>query len=1397
MDVVRCPGCGEENPSRFRLCGYCGTSLTLPVVASVSCPACGSENPAGFRFCGFCGTVLDPQAAGPGGPPGDPTHGGHPGAPGYGLPPWAWWAVRWAPPWSPPGAYGTPTPPGWPAPPAGWGTPASRLGSAASGLGPAGAATRLSAARVSAARVSGRPGIRTRVSAAGLERTRRAARPSAARLGRSAARMGAARIGHPRGRLAACGLGPTGRLAARRLGPARHAAARATAPDAALPPRPPRSSSSRSPRRLRRPPPTTATAGRTGLEGGRPGIRLPARVAARRPPPAEPPSPPSRQSIDGPPHAPPQAPTPQAAPAEAAAPASATPPAFPGFEAAPAPTALPGTDVRKIVTIIFTDLRGSTALTERLDAEAINEVKERYFSSMAAEIVRHGGKIEKYIGDAIMAVFGLPRAHEDDALRAVRAAHGMTKALDRLNEDLLQLYGVEIAQRIGVNTGEVVANTDENAEQRLATGDAVNVAARLEQAAPANEVLIGEVTYSLVRGQVEVEAVEPLELKGKSERVPAYRLIDVRDATTVAPELTAHAVLVGREPELAELRNGLRETVGRGGCRVITLLGEAGVGKTHLVDAFLGEVGGGARVLRGRCLPYGDGITFWPVVEIARNAADIAPDDSTETAKEKLATLLVGLQGAGEILDRLSSVIGLSSERYPVAEVFWGVRKFLEALATGRPVVVVVDDIHYAEATFLDLLEHLLDMTARQAAVLVVATARLSLLEKRVEWGDREGSVRLALGPLAAGDSGRLVDELLGGEVAADVRDRVVSSAEGNPLFVQQLVSMLVDRGMLRRDDEGWSSTGDLAELAVPPTIQALLAARLDALTREERAVVEPAAVIGLVFAEPAIEELVPSSLRATVPAHLNALDRKQFLLRESRVVGEDVAYRFRNLLIRDATYGSLLKRARAQLHERFVTWAERVNKERGREQEFEEILGYHLEQAYRYRRELGQVDAEGRAIASRAADKLGSAGRRAFARGDLPAAASLLRRAIDLLAPDDPARIEAEVEVGEVLLEAGDFTEATGDLEAAIAAAEAIGDDRLRARARLGRLGISLYAEELESGAIGRALEEATQAAELFEAAGDEAGLARAWRLAGSLHATAGQYEAAAEAAERVVAHATRAGDKRLASRAAAGYATIARAGSMTAAEVARRCGPLLDQVSGDRKAEAVILGVIAVAEAMQGRFDRARDLHTRAKMILGELGRSVVAASTSIEGSRIEMLAGDAVRAEALLAADSRRARADRRALLPVDGRRPARARDRGPGPARGRRRRRRPRDRAHRRGRHRVPDPVAHRPRQGPRPAGRRRRSAAARRRGAGAGRGHRRHRRPGRRPRGLRHGPGPARERRRGGGPVHRGTGALRKEGQRGARDRDDGRAGGSRPGRLRRVARFEGRAVGRN
>ncbi|HEX5826721.1 MAG TPA: adenylate/guanylate cyclase domain-containing protein, partial [Candidatus Limnocylindrales bacterium] len=923
--------------------------------------------------------------------------------------------------------------------------------------------------------------------------------------------------------------------------------------------------------------------------------------------------------------------------------AGAAPAAFPGFDAPadPAPRSaapLPSSEVRKIVTIIFSDLKGSTALTEKIDAEAINEVKERYFTAMAAEITRHGGKIEKYIGDAIMAVFGLPRAHEDDALRAVRAAHGMTQAMERLNRDLLAFYGVEIAARTGVNTGEVVANSDPNAEQRLATGDAVNVAARLEQAAPANEVLIGEVTYDLVRAWVDVEEVEPLELKGKAERVPAFKLLGVRDATELERQHTAtDAPLVGRDAQLEQLRGSLREVASRGGARLATVLGEAGVGKSYLVDTFQNEVRSATTVLRGRCLPYGDGITFWPLVEVVRAAAGIVDGDSPETALERIGGTLEGVASAIEIRDRLASVAGLSSARFPVTEIFWGARKFLEALSARKPVVVCIEDVHNAEETFLDLLEHLLDTTAPQSAVFLVASGRLSLMEKRASWSGRQGVTLVPLPALEGADTERLVEVLLDGPVDPIVTSRVVASSEGNPLFVSQLVSMLVDKGLVHKHEDRWTASGDLATAAVPPTIQALLAARLDDLSREERAIMEPAAVIGLAFPQPAIEELVPEGLRPGVAAHLRALSRKQFLDRDVNTTSDDEIYRFRNLMIKDAVYGSLLKRARATMHERFVAWAERVNAESGRGEEFEEIHGYHLEQAYRYRTELGPIDAEGRSIAARAALKLGNAGRRAFARGDLPAAGSLMRRAIAVLQPDSTERVTLEIELGEVLREAGDFEDATTVFDRAIAAAETMGDDRLRARARLGRLGVALYAEEMEGGALARAVEEATASIQLFDAAGDHAGLANAYRIIGSIHATSGQYELAAEAAQRTVEHATAAGDRRLASRSAAGYATIARAGTIPAAEVVERCGPLLEQVQGDRKAEAVILAVIAVAEAMGARFDRARDLHLRARTILDELGRSVISASTSIEGSRIEMLAGDYARAEELLQADS----------------------------------------------------------------------------------------------------------------------------------------------------------------
>ncbi|MEX2184657.1 MAG: adenylate/guanylate cyclase domain-containing protein [Chloroflexota bacterium] len=919
--------------------------------------------------------------------------------------------------------------------------------------------------------------------------------------------------------------------------------------------------------------------------------------------------------------------------------AAAAPPPAPVMATPPAVAEdLGSSEVRKPVTFIFVDLKGSTALTEQIDQEAMNEIKKRYFTVMAAQIEQHGGTIEKYIGDAIMAVFGIPKAHEDDALRAVRAAHGMQRELERLNHDFLTFYGVELANRTGVNTGEVVANTDPGANQQLATGDTVNVAARLEQAAPANEILIGETTYHLVRGHVDVEPMEALELKGKAERVPAYRLVAIRDVSVDSIGLALDSPLVGRDTQIDQLRALLGSVVETGGCRIATVLGEAGVGKTHLADSFAAQVGATAVALHGRCLPYGNGITFWPLLEVVRGAAGIMEDDTPDVARAKLAAPMDGPEDADEIVDRVASVMGLSASRFPVTEIFWGARRYLEVLAERRPVVVVIEDIHYAEPTFLDLLAHLREATVAPASVLIIATARLELLERHPEWSSGEGSTLVSMAPLGPDDTARLVEVILGARVSDEAKDRIVESSQGNPLFVSQLASMLVDKGLLRRDEDVWVPTGDLETLSVPPSIQALLAARLDDLSREERIVLEPASVIGLSFPQPAVAELVPASVRSSVATHLGALDRKQFVGHVDAGDGDDVTYRFRNLLIRDATYGSLLKRARAQMHERFVTWAEAVNRERGREQEFEEILGYHLEQSYRYRTELGPIDDEGRSIARRAAEKLGAAGRRAFARGDLPAATSLIRRAVDVTPPTDLSSIQLRVDLGEVLHEAGEFAEAAERFESALRAAGELGDDRLATRARLGRLAVSVYSEELEEGSTARATQEARAAIALFEAAGDEAGLARAWRLLASIHSTSGQYEQAAEAAMRVVDYATRAGDGRLASRAAGGYATIARVGRMPAQEIVATCEPLLEQVKGDRMAEAVILGVIAVAEAMLGRFDAARARHAHARQILGELGHSVVAASTSIEGSRIEMLAGDYAAAAALLEADAR---------------------------------------------------------------------------------------------------------------------------------------------------------------
>ena len=652
-----------------------------------------------------------------------------------------------------------------------------------------------------------------------------------------------------------------------------------------------------------------------------------------------------------------------------------------------------GGELRKVVTIVFADVTGSTALGERLDPEALRRVMGRYFDEMELVIRAHGGTVEKFIGDAVMAVFGIPRLHEDDPVRAVRAAAGMRASLDRLNEELERDHGVGIAVRIGVNTGEVVAG-DPSGGQRLVTGDAVNVAARLEQAASPGEILIGDSTFRLVKDAVTVEPVEPLELKGKAERVPTFRLVEVL-ADTAGHERRLDSPLVARTKELEMLERALDRARSERTSHLFTLLGPAGVGKSRLVHEFLGAAATEARILRGRCLSYGEGITFYPLAEVVHAAAGIGDADPPAVARERVATLLADADEGERIASLLGGLFGWS-EGATTEDATWAVRKFCEHLARERPLVVVFDDIHWAEPTFLDLIEHLADWI-RDAAVLLLCIARPELLEIRSGWGGgKMNATSILLEPLPGDAASALIDNLLGrAEMPETARARILEAAEGNPLFVEEMLGMLIDDGLLRFEDGAWRAVEDLAHLTVPPTIQLLLAARLDRLDAEERAVIERGAVEGKIFHTGAVTSLAPDSVRASVPSRLLALARKE-LIRPDRAefAGED-AFRFRHLLIRDAAYQAMPKEQRADLHERFATWLERVAGERLAE--YEEILAYHLEQAFRFRVELGPADERTQEIGDAAARRLVASAERARERSDFGAARGLFERATEV----------------------------------------------------------------------------------------------------------------------------------------------------------------------------------------------------------------------------------------------------------------------------------------------------------------------------------------------------------------------------------------------------------------
>jgi predicted ATPase/class 3 adenylate cyclase len=888
-------------------------------------------------------------------------------------------------------------------------------------------------------------------------------------------------------------------------------------------------------------------------------------------------------------------------------------------------------EVRKTVSIVFSDLVGSTDLAEQLDTESLREILNAYFTEMKAVLERHGGTVEKFIGDAIMAVFGLPKLHEDDALRAVRAAFEMRRSLEQVNARLEAGWGVRLHNRTGVNSGEVIAG-DVTAGQWLVTGGAVNTVARLEQNAPTDEVLIGDATYRLVKDAVNVERVGPLDLKGKADRVPAYLLRGVKAADEgISRRLDVS--MVGRQRELKALMDALGRAMEDRKGQLVTVFGSAGVGKTRLLREFVTLPGEQPTTLRGHCLSYGDGITFWPLAEVIRQAAAIAEDDPLQLARGKL----FGLAGdeVSDAMERVAAVIGLSSENYPLQETFWGVRRLLESLAGERPLVVVVEDIHWAEQTLLDLLEYV--AAEATAPIMLVCSARPELLEAHDDWAqDRERVQHLGLTPLSEDESRRVIENLLG-TTAFDERlaARVIEAAEGNPLFVEQMLSMLIHDGIVARDDaDGWTLTSNIRAVTVPPSISALLSARLDRLGSSERAVMERGAVIGQSFFRSAVEALSSTEVRERLDETLASLVRKELIHDDRSQFAGHETYRFLHALIRDAAYHGLRKRTRAELHARFVDWIERTLPDRMIE--LEEIRGYHLEQAYLILVQLARADEHVVGLGARGASCLSSAGRRALARGDLPAASDLLQRAAALLPSTDQRHPRLLLEAGEALMETGEFPLAEAVLNAGIQGAATLEDQALELTGRM------ILVDLRHTTSLGNTDEEVMAQAEhalpILADLGDHEGQARAWRLIMQVNWEACRWGASESAAEKMIEHARLAGDTVLEARALPALATCALYGPRPVPEAIELCRRLLQRTGSDCKATAVTTRTLAHLEAMRGNFDLARDLYRKSRASLLEFGWKLHAAVTSHSSGPIEMLAGDPAAAEAELRRDYR---------------------------------------------------------------------------------------------------------------------------------------------------------------
>lgn len=693
---------------------------------------------------------------------------------------------------------------------------------------------------------------------------------------------------------------------------------------------------------------------------------------------------------------------------------------------------------RKLATVLFADLVSSTELVAGQDPEITRRRVTRFFDGVQRCIETHGGTVEKFAGDAVMAAFGIPRAHEDDADRAVRAGLGI---LDHVRE-----LGLEA--RVGIEAGEVVVD---ETDSTFATGEAVNVAARLQQAAAPGEILMGEAAHRLTVGRIDAESAGPLELRGFRNPIAAYRAIAARDGR---PHAKVSAPFVGRSSEFELLENTLERTIRDRRPHVFTVYGEPGVGKSRLIQEFLAGVEG-TTILTGRALPYGEGVTYWPLAEMVKSAAGITDDDPMETARQKLIECC-GDEAIAELLGLASGVMEAVDGQRGAPEIAWAAREFADELADVQPLIMVFEDIHWAEEPLLELIDHLAQWV-RERALLILCLARPELLDVRPGWGGgRVRSTAIELEPLAREDSEALADALLEEhQVTAKVRARLLDKAEGNPLFVEETVRMLVEEG---------ADGGD----RIPDSLQAMIGARIDRLPAGAKIVLQRGSVIGRTFWAGAIDHLSPEYDSDELEDLLDDLLLRDLVTREERstITGE-AAYRFKHVLIREVAYGGLSKSGRAEYHTRFAEWLrEKADKE------LLEIRAYHLDQACLLYAELdGHAPEE---LARTAAKALAAAGKRALARESNLSARKLLLRSVEL-EPTLGRRFLA----ARAAWQLGDLPVVRDEMTVLAEQAAAEGDRAIQSRALTA---LSEVAASLD-GELGRAAELADEALAVVEA--------------------------------------------------------------------------------------------------------------------------------------------------------------------------------------------------------------------------------------------------------------------------------------------------------------------------